>query len=295
MKTNLELYRVFHRVAAAGSVSKAAAELFVPQPAVSQSIRNLEESLGASLFVRLPRGMALTQEGRRLFAYIDQAIGLVDAAEREMEQRASLESGEIFVAAGDALCRYHLIPHLEAFHTAYPGVRLRITNRTSDATNDLLRSGRVDIGLVNMPCDSSDVEVEPIAEIRDCFVGGDQYHINRPRAWEEFLELPIILLERGTSTRRFLDAAFRERGIVLKPEFELGSVDLLVRFASMGLGISAVIREYAADEIEAGSVIELPLDPPLPSRHVGVAYRADTPLSAAAERLLGLIRGKKKQ
>jgi LysR family transcriptional regulator, cyn operon transcriptional activator len=290
VKTQLELYRIFHRVATCGSVSRAAGELFVTQPAVSQAIRNLEQSLEARLFLRLPRGMSLTVEGRRLFAYIDQAIGLIDAGERELRQLSSLETGELFIAAGDTLCRYHLLAHLERYRERWPGVRLRITNRTSDATAELLRGGRVDIGLVNMPCDHPTIEVEPIAEVTDCFVTNDRSIAAGARSWEELVGLPLLLLEEGTSTRRFLDTAFAERGLELAPGLELGSVDLLIRIARIGLGVASVVREYVADELDSGDLFEIALDPPLPTRHIGIAYRADTPLSPAAERLRAMVR-----
>lgn len=290
VQTQLELYRFFHRVGVHRSVSAAARELCITQPAVSQAIRNLEESLETRLFVRLPRGMELTEEGRRLFAYIDQAIGLVDAGEREMRQLRSLETGELFIAAGDTLCRYHLVHHLERFHAQYPGVRLRITNRTSEATAALLKAGKVDLGLVNLPCDASGIEVEPVHRVTDCFVTHDPELARRVSDWEELAALPLLLLERGTSTRRFIDDQFAEHGIELNPEFELGSVDLLIRLARIGIGTSAVVREYVEEELERGDLFEIAIKPPMPTRDIGIAYRAGTPLSPAAARLLELVK-----
>ena len=291
IRAQLELYRVFHEVARCGSVSRAAEGLFVTQPAVSQSIRNLEDDLDIQLFHRLPRGMGLTKAGERLFGFVEQAIGLIDAAEREVERVAELDTGELYLAAGDSICRHHLLPHLEKFRASYPGVHVRITNRTSDATIELVRSGRVDLGLVNSPCETSGVEIEPICEIHDCFVAGDLYDTSGdPLTWQELCELPLLMLETGTATRRYLEAEFLKGGVDIRPEIELGSIDLLAQFAISKFGIAAVVREYVAELIEERALTEVSIDPPLRPRSIGVVYRTGIPLSPAAERLLEHIR-----
>ena len=290
IRAQLELYRVFHEVSRCGSVSRAAEALFVTQPAVSQSIRNLESLLDMQLFHRLPRGMALTKTGERLYGYVEQALGLIDAAEREVERVAELETGELYLAAGDSICRHHLLPHLERFRSAYPGVHVRITNRTSDATIELVRSGRVDLGLVNTPYETSGVEIEPICEIHDCFVTGDAFNTNDPVTWQELCELPLLMLETGTATRRYLEAEFLKSGYDIRPEIELGSIDLLAQFAISKFGVAAVVREYVMELIERGELTEVSIDPPLPPRSIGVAYRTGMLVSPAAERLLEHIR-----
>ncbi len=290
MKVDIELYRTFYQVAVSGSVSAAARRLFLTQSAVSQAIRRLEESVGVRLFDRLPRGMGLTAEGRRLLPRVEGALNLIAAAERELTDMAALESGELYIAAGDTLCRHYLLPYLERFHAAHPAVTLRITNRTSEQTAELLRRSTVHIGVVNMPCDEAGIEVEPVRAITDCFVAGDKAFVSTTVSYRRLAELPLLLLEEGTNTRRFLDAHFAAHGIRLRPEFELGSVDLLIEFARIGLGISAVVREFVARELETANLFELRLDPPLPSRSIGVAWRSGAPLSPAAEELLRMMR-----
>ena len=291
IRAHLELYRVFHEVSRSGSVSGAADELFVTQPAVSQSIRNLESLLDLRLFHRLPRGMALTRAGERLHGYVEKALGLIDAAEREVERVAELESGELYLAAGDSICRHHLLPHLEVFRSIYPGIHVRITNRTSDATAELVRSGRVDLGLVNTPCETSGVEVEPICLIHDCFVSGREKSVNEPLSWRELCERPLLMLETGTATRRYIESEFSNKGIDIQPEIELGSIDLLAQFAISKFGIAAVVREYVSELIDRNELSEVVIEPALRPRSIGVAYRSGIPLSPAAGRLFEQIRG----
>jgi LysR family cyn operon transcriptional activator len=96
----------------------------------------------------------------------------------------------------------------------------------------------------------------------------------------------LLLLEPGGSTRNFLDEYAASNGITLSPEFELGSLDLLIQFAQSGFGLTFIVREYVTDELHRGKLIEIPLIPPIPKRHVGIATLKGVPLSAASRRLL---------
>lgn len=102
-------------------------------------------------------------------------------------------------------------------------------------------------------------------------------------------QYPLLLLEPGGSTRSFLDNYAISHGIQLKPEFELGSLDLLVQFAQSGFGLTFIVRNYVTEELTSGKLVEIPLFPPLPERHVGIATLKGVPLSAAARRLLEFL------
>ena len=144
MTANLEYYRVFYYVARCSSVTKAAEALSLSQPAVSQSIRQLEKALGSSLFVRSARGISLTAEGKILYEYVEKGYSAFLAGETRMLQMQNLECGEITIGASDMTLRFFLLPYLERFHEKYPGVRFQITNcllYTSDAADDMQCDG----------------------------------------------------------------------------------------------------------------------------------------------------------
>jgi DNA-binding transcriptional LysR family regulator len=103
-------------------------------------------------------------------------------------------------------------------------------------------------------------------------------------------DLPLILLEKNSSSRRFLDNNFKEKGIVLNPQIEVAVHDLLIRFASIQLGISCVIEQFSEAELEKGLIKKIPLDPPLPKRSIGYAYLKHAPLSDAAKAFMDLIK-----
>lgn len=294
MIDNMEWYRAFYEVAQTGSFSKAAERMFITQPAVSHAIKQLEFRLGGALFFRTSRGVKLTAEGETLLKFVSQAYHFLENGEKKIAEMRKLMAGEVKIGAGDTLCRYYLLPHLESFHLQYPDVKIQVTNRTTRETIALLKEGRIDFGIVNLPIDDRLVEVRESMTLHDCFIAGQalqtrQTAAKKPLSWAELARLPLLMLEKGSSIRSFADDFAGRQGVRLQPEIELGSIELIVQFARIGLGVGCVIREFVADELADGRLREIAVEPALPPRQVGLVTLRDVPLSAAAQRLLEML------
>lgn len=291
MIINLELYRVFIHVAEQGSFTLAARELGLTQSAVSQAIKQLESLLETSLFIRSPRGTTLTESGQVLMSRIGGLVGEVNAAQQYFLQLKGLQTGSLRIGASDTLCRHMLLGKLKTFHGNYPGVSVQVTNRTSGETLALLRRGAVEVGFVNLPMEElSDFDVVDLQPLHDCFVYGKQYQ-HSPTGPITPLALsshPLLMLERQSASRRFIDRWFDEQGVKLNPQIELGSLDLLLDFAEAGLGVAAVVREFAAHRL-GYDLFEIDIDPPLPVRSVGMLLRKGIPPSAAARAFMSIV------
>ena len=295
MDIALDWYKTFLAVAKHQSMSQASRALSVSQPAVSQTIRQLEQQLGAKLFVRHAKGMSLTEEGEALYRYVDRALALIDAAQGHFVQLRELTAGQLRIGASDSLCKHWLLPRLERFHHAHPGVGIRVTNRTSSETMALLARGDADIGLINLPIDvPAAYTVREIARVHDCFVYSPRFYPAMPPRlrWKELARMPLILLENASATRRELDALAVAQGTRWTPEIELGSLDLLVEFALGGLGIAAAVAEFVAPQLAEGTLRRVELDPPIPSRAIGMVWHEDVPLPHAARAFIeGFVEG----
>lgn len=292
MDINLELYKVFFYVVKSGSISKASQELFISQPAVSQSIRQLESKLGGQLFLRTPKGITLTPEGEVLYKYIEQGYNMILLAESKFSEAINLDAGEIRIGASDMTLKYFLLPHLEEFHKRYPKVRIKVTNGPSPETVVCLKSGFIDFGVASLPLsDDSAVDVIEAMEIQDCFIANYRFgHLaSKKISLTELPDYPVIMLERNTSTRRYIDNFLASNGVSILPEIELATSDLLVQFARRGLGISCVVRNFAENDLQNGSLFELSLVEKIPSRQIGILRLKNTPLSAAAVKFIELI------
>jgi len=292
MDVSLELYRIFRTVAREKNFSGAAKSLYISQPAVSQAMKQLEEQLGVSLFIRGSRGVTLTQEGEILKGYVDSALNLLDAGETRIQALRSLTAGELRIGASDTVSRWYLLPAIERFHVMYPEVALRITNRTSPETLELLKEGKLDVGFVNMPMSVTGVQYEECKPVHDVFIAGRGYeHLQgRKLSLDEVAASRLIMLESASNSRRWVDHHFLSCGVELRPEIELGAHDLLLDYASIGLGVACVIAEFSETTVASRGLFTLELSEPVPARSVGACWLAGIELSPAARRFVDLVK-----
>ncbi len=289
MKTKLDYYRVFYETARFQSFSTAAQHLYVSQSAISQCIHQLEDDLNVQLFVRTRRGITLTNEGEFLFSKVENAINSIEQGESQLERLRHLESGELRIAAGDTITTHFLLKYLEEFHATYPQVRIEMANSYSSQMLDLVKEGKADLAFVNMPMEDEELAFEPCIEINDLFVCGPDFDKKASYSWEEIAQLPLILIEKNASSRKFLEKNFKAKNISLDPQIEVAVHDLLIRFASIHLGVSCVVEQFSKEEVEKGIIQKIQLDPPLPKRSIGCAYLKNAPLSFAAKAFLDLV------
>lgn len=292
MSVDLELYKVFYTVGKTGNLTRAARELFITQPAVSQSIKQLENQLGGRLFVRTPKGMRLTEgEGEMMFSYIEKAIDLIRSAENKFLQMKNLAVGTLHIGASDSLIKHHLLNNINRFHEKYPQIRIQLTNSTSNAAIELLKAGLVDVAFVNLPVDESSLDIKFCAQVHDCFVTNERHrHLaDNVMPLSVLEEHTLMMLDKNSNTRKNVLNFLKLNGIDVTPDIELGSLDLLKEFALGGLGIACLIREYVRDEIESGKLFEVKTSPELPTRGIGLATIKNIPTSFAVGEFIKLF------
>lgn len=292
MNINLEYYKIFYHVANAGSFTKASEQLFITQPAVSQAIKTLEKELGSSLFIRVPKGVKLTPEGEVLYSYVKRGYEYVLLGEEQFRKMLDLENGEIRIGASDMTLQFYLLPFLEKFHEQFPGIKVRVTNAPTPETLEHLALGRIDFGVVSEPFEPrQEMEVTKIREIQDIFIAGSKYQSLQGKvlSFSTLEELPIICLEHNTSSRQYIDDFLHTNHVVLKPEFELSTSDMIVKFAQRNLGIGCVVKDFALEAIKAGELFELTFTEPIPKRHFCIITSNQNPISTAAKALFKIL------
>ena len=151
MNINFELYKVFHEVATAKSISKAAENLLISQPAVTQSIKTLEDQLGGKLFIRTPKGVILTNEGEELYKYIKEGMNYFINGTNKFMSLKKLDNGVLNIGSTTTISENYLIPYLEKFHNLYPNITINITNDLTDNLLKDLRNGNLDIVIMAIP------------------------------------------------------------------------------------------------------------------------------------------------
>ncbi len=291
MQEAITKYRTFLAVAEEGSVTAAARRLFVSQPAVSTDISTLEESLGVRLFTRSNRGVTLTEEGRVLFEYVQKAFSLLSAGEDRMREVAGLQSGALHIGASDMTLRFFLLGHIAAFHEAYPGIRLNVTNAPTPDTLEAIRGGLLDFGVVSGPLPEGQEEffAIPVHRFSDIFITSPDHPLAAKTkiTRKELAAYPMIMLEKNTSTRAYvsswLGADFPP------PAIELATSDLLLSFAERGIGVCSIAEDFAKEAIAKKRVRRLRLAEGPRPRQFYLVYLRRIPLSAAARAMIEMI------
>lgn len=292
MIQNLEYYKVFYYVARNGSLTLAADELAVSQPAVSQSVKQLEKLIGTKLFYRVSKGVRLTKEGEMLYQHVKKGYEQIRQGEEKLRRMLDLELGEIRIGASDMTLQFYLLPFLEKYHERYPRIKVLVSNATTPEILQLLKEGKIDFGVVSSPFEEKpNYKLTRLKEIEDIFIGGRKFlpYKNKTLDFKELEKIPLIFLEGNTSTRNHMEAFLRENEITLQPEFELATSDMIVQFTLRNLGVGCVMREFAKAQLQSGKLFEFRFNKIIPKRYFYLVSDEDYPVSAAARNLLQMI------
>lgn len=293
MNINLELYKVFYYVAKTLSFSEASKKLFISQSAVSQSIRMLEKKLDTSLFFRNTKKVTLTNEGKLLMNHIEPALNLINSGEKSIIETNTLVKGQLHIGASDTICKYFLIPYFKKFHQLYPNIHIQVTNRTSIKCVDLLKQGSVDLIVTNLPNVGITKSMESITvrEFNDVFIAGNAFKQlnNKILTFKELIQYPILMLEKNTTTSQYINDIFQDYNLEINPDIELGSIDLLVDLAKIGLGISFV-PEFCLSSKDKHEIFSIKTKESIPKRTLGIVINKKVPLSISSEKFIELFK-----
>ncbi len=292
---NLELYRVFYTVARCGSLTKAAEELYISQPAVSQAIKQLENQLGTPLFNRTRRGMELSAQGGELvYKDVERALGLLNGVEEHLAELRNDATGTLRIGASETIFQYVLAEKLVEYHKRYPQVKFDLISDVSPRTIEQLKTGEIDVGFLNLPI-REDAEVnisESIFLLNDIFIAGEAFAELKEKqlsVWD-LQRYPLIMMEENTVARSSLERYAKSLGVSLQPAVEVDSWGFMKKLVVEGMGIGCIPREYALRRMGEGTMFELNVAPSMPSRSVGLALKKNASPSFALRAFLGLFR-----
>lgn len=292
MNISFELYRVFYIVAKVKSISSAAKELYISQPAVSRSVKQLEEKLGKQLFLRTPRGMQLTHEGELLFKYIEQAYNLISIAENKFIELQHIVDGEVRVGVSTTVFTSYLLPFIKVFHDNYPNVKINIKNKSTYEIVDLLKNNELDFGIVDLPIETCEqFIVKEMWTVQDCFVCNEKYKflLEKPIPLKELENYPILLREKNRNTRMYIDKVFQHYGVNIVPELEMTGHHAMIEFVKMGFGIGCVVRNFIEDELKKSILYEIKTVEEIPPRKLGIITLKNVQLSTAAMKFIDYL------
>ncbi|MBR6642662.1 MAG: LysR family transcriptional regulator [Lachnospiraceae bacterium] len=316
-ESTLSSYHIFNAVAEAGNLSKAAKALYISQPAISRAVSKLEQNLSVKLFIRGSRGVHLTEEGKLLYEHTKSAFASLRQGEENLRRITNLGAGTLRIGVSTTLCKQLLMPRLQKFIQEYPHIQLSILCHSTTEVMELLKQGSIDIGFISEPSGLYHLEFLPVTEIEDIFVATEDYLKNLALRNKENIALPrtssrknqratkkatdtsltvfkngtLMLLDEKNISRLHIENYLTRNRLETGQIIDVATMDLLIEFSKIGLGIGCVIKEFVQKELDNHSLIELPLPVAVCKRKVGFAFGKTTLQSASAKKFIEFYKG----
>ena len=274
--TNFNLYKTFYDVVNCGSISKAATINFTSQPAISRSIKTLEDELNTKLFVRTKKGIELTEKGRELFFYVEQGYNSFITAERSILEDKSLSKGKLSIGIPSHIATFYLFDAVDEFHKKYPGIEITIISKSTSALLDLLRSPEIDFMSDSEPvkCLDKNITIKHIKYLHNAFIASSTFDTTNIKTIKDLKNVPVILPIKGTANRSALDEYLILNKAELNNILNIHTSELIQGAIKRNLGVGYIIKELVADDIKRGNLKEVKIDN-LPKTGISLVYIKD--------------------
>ena len=282
--------RIFLEVCRTMNVTRAAENLYMTQPAVSRAIREIEQTYSTRLFERLNQRLYLTDSGRRMHAYAVHIVDTFDQMERELSDGD--ERGMLRIGASITLGNYELPGVVQRMKRERTGLRMQATVANVGTLKDMLLDNRLDLAMIEAPIDHRDLTGDAFS--RDELVlilPPDHPLLQKDRlTLSDVAACDLLLREKGSSGRAFLDTVFEAHDLSVSPLWESASTEALVRAVAAGIGLSILPERLVRRDLASGVVCSRPIcDAPL-TRTCHIVWHRNKYLSPSLKLLIGLMK-----
>lgn len=281
----------YKKVSETGSISRAAEELLITQPAVSKQIKALEEELGEKLFDRIGKKVFLTRAGEVLYSHVDKILRSVAEAKTAVRDMSAECSGELIIGSSDHISIHRLPGVLKSYITAFPKVDLKLRCYRSETILEMTDKNLVDLGVITLPkvtahMVSKTIWKDPMSLV---FVKNHPLQSLRVIRLKDTVKYGMILLETGTETRAKIDAAFSNKRLTPNIAMEVAYIETIKSLVKTGLGISILPDKAVESEVKSGALVKSKIADATFSRDLGVVYLKDKFLSRPAQEFLKFL------
>ena len=274
---NLNLYKIFYDVAKCGSISKASNILYISQPAISKSIKKLEEELNVQLFYRGLNGVELTDKGKRLLYFVEKSFNNLLIAERDMIETENLERGKLSIGMPSNIGSFFLFDKIIDFHKKYPNIEITIITGSTTKLLKLLDSYSVDFIIDTSPITVNDnnIIVKELKEVSYCFVAHKDTKIfdyTKITSIKDLEKYPLILPIPGTANRNDLEQLLKTNNINIDNVINIHTSEMIISAVKKDLGIGYVIYDLVEKEIQNNELVTLNIKEQLPTVMINLLY-----------------------
>ena len=292
MNMDYNLYKIFLYLYEEKSISKTASKLYVSQPAISYSLKELENSLGYTLFHRNSKGIEPTLEATELYNYISTAFDILNDAEEHVKNLNNLNVGNIRIGVASHIGVLTLTQYIEKFRKEYPNVTFDIVSKTMPEMVEMLETRKLDM-IIGMPPINSEKHLTKVSikEVYNCFAYNKKImkdvHIKKEI---DLLKYSLILPSTKTTVRNKLDDYMESKKVRLNPCIEVSSSDVALEMIKKGMGIGYFIIDSINIQPNKEDYEIIVFDD-LPIADISLVY-IDDYTSIAAKKFINLIKNK---
>ena len=273
---NLNLYKIFYEVALSESISDASKKLFITQSAVSKAIKKLEKNINTNLFYRNNKGVKLTDKGKELLFYVEEAFNNLVTAERTMIESQTLNKGKIAIGVPSQIGSFYIFEDITNFHKKYPNIEITIISKTTTQLLKLLEQHEIDFIIDTSPINTKidNIVIKPLIEVNNCFVikAESSISIDEIKSISDLVNYPLVLPIKGTDNRKQLDKIFEKNNIELNNVINIHTSEMIVGAVKKDLGIGYIIYDVIKDNVENGEFKTLNIKEKLPKITINLIY-----------------------
>ncbi len=282
--------QIFAAVYRQESVTKAAEELHMTQPAVTRAIHEIEQHYGIRLFERMHRRLLVTEAGRELYTYAVHILDSFDQMEKELHDWD--QAGVIRIGATMTLGSEFLPDILRRFLKEHPQIAVRAMVDNASRLQTALLSNELDLALIEGTVTEPDLVAEPFAEDRLVLVVPPDSKLREKETVKvsELSAYPLLLRNPGSVGRRLVDSVFAARGLSVEPMLESASTGAILSFVQEGLGISLLPESLVQRQIRSGEVASVPIEDESFQRQNYLVWHKNKHLTASMKELAALCR-----
>lgn len=288
---NFNQLRVFCQAARYLSCTKAAEKLYITQPAVTAQVKQLEDACNLKLFKRKGRRIFLTDEGKTLYDYAVKVFEYEKEIESIIVEMKELKRGILRLGTTKAYARYFMPFLITGFRDAYPHVKIYLDEGSS---LDMIRSLidlKNEVALISKTEDNADVRFIPFSQEELVLITAPDHSLARRKSVlaRDLKDEPIIMKERGSGTRKVVNELFAKKDLTPNILMETSNTEFIKQVVERGDGVSFVVREAVAAELEEGKLASVPMRGQKVYLDVSIAYLKGQHLSPPAHAFLDLL------
>lgn len=275
---DFNLYKIFLNLYELRSISKTANKLYVSQPAISYSLKELESQLGYSLFYRNSKGIEPTLEANELYSYISTAFNIIKNGEEHINNLDSLNVGTLRIGSPSHIAIFYLSPFISEFRKIYPGVKFEIISKSTIELAQMLETRKIDLIVDTLPIATTSKSVNKVvlSKLQNCFAyNKKKMESCKITTAKDLTKYPLILPSATSSIRMKLNEYMEQNNIKLQPVIESWTTEFMLEMVRQGVGVGYFIKNVIDTQFDKDNFAVITFEDSLPSVSVCAAYLDD--------------------